>query len=382
MILAPTSWIVGPDGNAAHAHRRVTAQRLTMALVGALAVGVIAYSTRALVGGPRGPTAGLAAGAVATLYPGLWINDGLIMAESIGALTIALVIWAAVRALDEPAALRMLLLGAAVGVAALARAESILLVPLLVVPVAFTRRGRGDHRRLMAPLRHLVAAGVGCVVVLVPWVVPNLVRFNQPTVLSTNDGLTLIGTNCDEAWHGDSAGLWVLRCIGAVDSNNDGIDDWTEYRRGLIRIDPGQDYSDVSAGYRTAAFDYASAHLSELPRVAAVRIARAWGLYGVSAAVDYNTGEGRRVKLSWAAAIGFWIVAPIGIMGMVVLRRRHRPVWPLVSQIVAATIVTALFYGLWRFRIGAEVALVMGVGVAADAAIGRVRRRRAERLPL
>ena len=56
--------------------------------------------------------------------------------------------------------------------------------------------------------------------------------------------------------------------------------------------------------------------------------------------------------------------------------------WPLVSQIVAATVVTALFYGLWRFRIGAEVALVMGAGVAADGAIGRVRRRRAERLPL
>ena len=122
MILAPTSWIVGTGGDAPHAHRRVTAQRLTMALVGALAVGVIAYASRSLVGAPRGPTAGLAAGGVAALYPGLWINDGLIMAESIGALTIALVIWAAVRALDEPAALRMLLLGCAVGVAALDRA--------------------------------------------------------------------------------------------------------------------------------------------------------------------------------------------------------------------------------------------------------------------
>ena len=72
-------------------------------------------------------------------------------------------------------------------------------------------------------------------------------------------------------------------------------------------------------------------------------------------------------------AIGFWILAPVGIMGMFVLRRRRRPVWPLVSQIVAATVVSALFYGLWRFRIGAEVALVIGVGVAIESAMGRLR---------
>jgi len=373
MILTPASWIIGPDGDAAKAHRRLTAQRLTMALVGALTVAAIAFATRAVVAGPRGPTAGLAAAVVAAVYPGLWINDGLLMAESVGALTIALVIWASIRALDEPRQTTMLLLGAAVGLACLARAEALLLIPLLVIPVALTRRGRRDLRPPMAPLRRLIAAGAGCAVVLAPWVIPNLVRFNHPTTLSTNDGLTLIGTNCDEAWSGDSTGLWVLRCIGAVDSNGDGVDDWSAYQRGLPRIAPGQDYSDVSSAYRSAALHYAREHLGRYPRVAAVRIARTWGLYGVRSAVWYNTGEGRRTKASWAAAIGFWILAPVGIMGMFVLRRRRRPAWPLVSQIVAATVVSALFYGLWRFRIGAEVALVIGVGVAIESAMGRLR---------
>lgn len=370
IVAAPASWIMGTDPGD-DPGRAVLAQRLTMALVGALGVVAIGFAARSLVEGERRHVAGLAAAGLAAVYPGLWINDGLVMSESAGALTVALVIWAAVRAMDRPTVKTMAVVGAAVGLAALARAEVILLAPLLLIPIALTRRGRRDLRPPAAAVKWFAAVSIGCGLVLAPWVIPNMVRFDKFTTLSTNDGLTLLGSYCPPAYHGDSTGLWVLSCIKAVDSNHDGVDDWTAFQRGESRIDDNQDYSDVSTQYRSAALRYAKDHAGDFPRVAITRLGRVWGVYGVSQAAGYyNVGEGRHVKVSWAAAIGFWIVAPIGLAGMFVLRRRRRPVWPLAVQLVATTVVAVAFYGLWRFRIGAEVALVMAAGVAFEAATG------------
>lgn len=50
---------------------------------------VIGLLARSLVG----PTAGLVAAAVAALNPNLWMNDALVMSESLSALLIALLLW-------------------------------------------------------------------------------------------------------------------------------------------------------------------------------------------------------------------------------------------------------------------------------------------------
>jgi hypothetical protein len=68
----------------------------------------------------------------------------------------------------------------------------------------------------------------------------------------------------------------------------------------------------------------------------------------------------------------------LGVVGMVVLRRRDRPVWPLGAQALAVTIAAAAFYGLARFRIGADVALIIGAAVALESVVrhrGRLRDR-------
>ncbi|MET0914271.1 MAG: glycosyl transferase, partial [Acidimicrobiales bacterium] len=51
----------------------------------------------------------------------------------------------------------------------------------------------------------------------------------------------------------------------------------------------------------------------------------------------------------------------------VTLRQRRRTIWPLLSTVIVVTVVSALFYGLLRFRAPAEVALVVLAAVALAA---------------
>ena len=53
------------------------------------------------------------------------------------------------------------------------------------------------------------------------------------------------------------------------------------------------------------------------------------------------------------------------------LRRRHVPITPLVSQFVIVTVTAAAIYGLVRFRVPAEVSVVVLAAVAVDHWWGR-----------
>src|SRR5690606_25849224 len=122
--------------------------------------------------------------------------------------------------------------------------------------------------------------------------------------------------------------------------------------------------------------DYARHNLHELPKVVAHRIGRVWGVVDLHQQTDfYNQGEGRHRWVSRAAAYSFFGLAAVGIPGMVILRRRRLPVWPLAVHFGSTTIIAGVFYGLLRFRIGAEVALVVAAGVTLDALWARLRRR-------
>ena len=63
---------------------------------------------------------------------------------------------------------------------------------------------------------------------------------------------------------------------------------------------------------------------------------------------------------------GYLVVVPFAAYGWLMLRRDGVWTWPLTAMIVQVTLVAALFYGLTRFRVTAEIALVVlaAVGVA------------------
>ena len=98
-------------------------------------------------------------------------------------------------------------LGTWIGLAALARAESLMLVLLLVAPLVLIL----SHPRWRARVQALVViSGALTALVIAPWVVPNLVRFDEPVLMSTNDGITLIGANSPQTYTGEAIGFWSL----------------------------------------------------------------------------------------------------------------------------------------------------------------------------
>jgi 4-amino-4-deoxy-L-arabinose transferase-like glycosyltransferase len=329
---APTAVVFG---------RSVLAQRLVQAVYGTLAVVAVALLARKVAGDDR---AGVWAGVVAAVYPNLWVNDGVILAETLTALLVALLLWSVYAYVDRPSGRQALVIGALSGLAALARAELLLLGVLAFVPVAHHAWSSWSKRAGALGLAALAGA-----VVLAPWMAYNAGRFDKPVIISTNDGLTLVGANCERQYDGPDPGLWDIACLplGA-------FDDATQRR----------DQSVVNADYRHLAVEHAKENLSDLPRVAAIRVARTWSLFDPASMVRFSVNEGRESAVGWAGFVTWWLLVPVAVAGGLVLHGRRRTLWPLLAPFVVVTLISALFYGLLRFRVPAEVSLVVLVGVA------------------
>lgn len=313
-------------------------QRLFMAVLGTAGVAAIMALGREVAG----RSTALLAGALAAVHPGLWINDGLAMSETPTTVITAVVLLVGIR--WRRGAVPSWLLGVLGGIAVLTRAELVLLVGLLALPFGLPGPA-GERWRRMA----LVAA-FGALA-LAPWSLWNLTRFEEPVAVSTNDGLTLLGSNCDPSY-GDGLGFWHLQCAPPV---------------------PG-DQSEVSSEYRRMAVEYVGEHLDEVPEVVAARLGRAWGLYRPMDQVYLNQGEGRPIGASRLAMWSWYPLAAFAAAGAVVLHRRRGPWWPLLLPFVTVTVTVVLTYGIPRFRLPAEVAAIVLAAVAIEAVARRVLR--------
>src|SRR5207302_11128702 len=80
-----------------------------------------------------GNRVGILAAAIAAVYPNLWVNDGLIMSETLTALTVVSAMLLAYRLTRRPRPATAVGLGVVCGLATLPRAELVLLAPLLAV---------------------------------------------------------------------------------------------------------------------------------------------------------------------------------------------------------------------------------------------------------
>src|SRR5258706_8969507 len=237
LSLVPAAWFSDND---------LVAMRLTNCVIGTGAVAAIAFLVRRLAG----PRPALTAAILAALYPGLWINDGVLMAESLAALAVAVVLIAAYRLLARPTLLGAVTLGLLVGVATLVRSELALLWLFVVAPVLVVMTGVLRQQRVRWGAASLVAVALP----IAPWAIYNSTRFERPVLLSTNGGPTIAGANCDETYFGRGIGFWSYDCATADL--------------------PAGDASTVSAGMRRRAIDYARHHVTRLPLVVAARESR------------------------------------------------------------------------------------------------------------
>ncbi len=204
LALTPTAWLAQQLGDHDASSDNVLPMRLTMTIFGALVVLVIGLLGRAVAGN----RAGLIAAALAAVYPNLWVNDGLVMSETLATLAVALAILFTYRFIRTPKASTAAWVGVFIGLAMLARAELGLLLPLMVLPVVLMLRVLPFARQLLL----FVLTCAVTLLVVSPWLIANLTRFDDPVLFSTNDGLTLCGANIHRTWYGEGTGVWALDC--------------------------------------------------------------------------------------------------------------------------------------------------------------------------
>ena len=341
LVLTPVAWATSGSG---------LAMRFTMVVLGSVTVLLVGLLGREIAGNG----AGLVAAGIAAVYPNLWVNDGLIMSETLTALAVVVAMLLAYRLARRPRLVTAIGLGVACGFAVLARAELALLAPLLVVWLVLPKQLAPLGRRLAHGGAVLVATGL----VLTPWLAYNLTRFQTVTFVSTNVGSTLLSSNCDAAYHGYGLGL-VVNAPGVC----------------LPRTAPPGDESTVSRVYRAEGIHYAKGHLGRLVVVEAARIGRDWSLFRPLDMLSWNQNEGRP---QWVTGLGlafFYPLLALSIGGVVVLWRRRVAVWPLLAPAVVVTASTLASYGQTRFRVEAEPSLVVLASVALVAASASWRSR-------
>ncbi|HEY8216832.1 MAG TPA: glycosyltransferase family 39 protein [Acidimicrobiia bacterium] len=315
-------------------------------ILGSFTCGVTGFAARAVAG----RRVGIVAALLAAIYANLFLNDVLVMSETLVGLVTAFVIWVAYRFWRAPTAANAVLLGAACGFAVLSRAELILLFPLVAAPLVIRARGLDTRARVQRAGVVLVVAALP----VLPWVGFNVARFHHPVTLSTGGDFTLGNTYCDSTFYGERFGWWDLRCM--------------DNRWKL----PG-DESDVSLHFREKGLDYLSAHLDRFPAVVAARIGRMWDVYKPIQKIPWDAIENGRSpdELTYLGLFQFYVLAPLAIAGLVILRRRKTIIYPLVGLAVTCTLAAMIAFGSTRYRVPAEIAIVIGAAVSLVALVDR-----------
>jgi 4-amino-4-deoxy-L-arabinose transferase-like glycosyltransferase len=324
---------------------------LVDALLGAATIVLVGLLGRRVAGA----RAGLAAAALAAVFPMMIVLSGSARSESLYALLVAGALLAAYRLVERPRTGPALVLGVLVGLATLTRSEALALLVLLVLPAVWLLPAG-------ARLKAMAVATLACLLVVAPWVARNWITFDRPA-LSTNEGGLLLGANCDAAYYSSAIGTWP--CYSAPPRS------W------------GTNEAVISARNRRRALDYVSDHLGRVPWVVAVRMMRTWELYDPPGNANIeHTASDRDLRVQQLGIATLWLLLPLGAYGALRLRARGQPLRLLAAPLVLVTVVSALSYGSSRFRAAADVPLVVlaGAGVV-EARVPRSLRARRSRPP-
>jgi Dolichyl-phosphate-mannose-protein mannosyltransferase len=340
--------------------------RLASCLLGAITVGLVGLLGRRLAG----DRAGLIAALLAAAYPHLWLNDAALLSETAAAFAVVLAMLAVLRFREQPSMARTWQLGGALALAVLARAELLILIPLLALPLVLRARDLTQKDRLV----RVGAVGVAALVLIGPWVGYNLTRFQKPVLLSNGLGATLLGGSCDAAFYGDNIGYWAY-CPGATDAarlppppaatlarwNADPQSARTKaekhaYLRRYFTGAPDESENDVTA--RTEATTYIKAHKQQFVLVVAARIGRIWNVFRPFQNARFDgLVEGRGLAQARVALAAFYVYAAAAIVGLVALRRRKQPIWPYLLLAGVVTFTAAISFAVQRYRIPIDAVL-------------------------
>jgi 4-amino-4-deoxy-L-arabinose transferase-like glycosyltransferase len=323
-----------------HDHFR---QQLLACAIGTATVVTIGLIARRLAG----DRAGLVAAGIAAVYAGLWVYERALLSETLLLFGVAVMVLLAYRFRRSPSLAGAALLGAMCGALAMVRSEQILVLPLLVLPLIVSVHGLSWRRRLA----WFVLATVTMLVVVAPWTIFNLSRFQRPVLLSNGFGAAAATGNCNIAYYGPETGYGDLRCLPIYAKGDQSVQDTEDAHTALV---------------------YAEGHLSRLPVVLVAREGRTFGFWNPfqQATIDAQW-MGTWVGVTRLSLISYWLLLVPAVAGGIVLRRRRVAIYPLLTFVAIAALAVLPTIGDVRYRATAEIPLVLLAAVAIDAVVPR-----------
>ncbi len=339
--------------------------RLASAVLGAATVFALGMFARKLFDDDR---VGWIAAALGAVYAHLWINDEMLMSETMAQLWTVLAFIAIYRCWRDPRRGTAAWMGAAIGLAALSRAEAATLFPLLVIPLLLLMRRLPMRKRISLAALSCVIGGA----TMAPWLLYNVGRFTHPVLMSNGVGSVLMVANCDRTYghyptkpgedRNAYLGYWSVGC--AIDA-------------GFTALQKG-DESEKEVEWRKVGLDYIKAHKSEYPEMSVLRVARMWDLGFIGQNIHpFNAElEGRGAWQSTLATMQYLVLLPLGINGLVLLRRRKIPILPFLAVAGTITFTAATTFGITRYRAPVDALLP---ALAAGAIVARLDRSRRAR---
>jgi hypothetical protein len=350
----PPGWVTLLAAVSEAGWRSQWAHQVTGVVIGLLLIVVAGLVGRRYAGQRVGVVAAL----VAAVYPGFWVLEPQILSEPLGLLVVGVLMLVLADLWERPTLLRAVVTGAVTGAVGLVRSEQFVLLAIAVAPVLLLNRRLAVRRRLAG----MAAAILAALVVIAPWALHNLGRFEEPVLLSSNVGNTLLAGNCPPVTYvGGGIGSFSLECIQQLGVRHRGELDRSQF--------------DIEA--RELALANMRENWDRLPATVGARYGRVAGLFRpsdtVSRAAEWLNSATWPV---WAWVASFWVVAPLAACGTVLLRRSRTFQWPLVAPVVIVVLVVTVAYGEPRYHTPGDLGLAVLAAVALDHLL---RRRRAWR---
>jgi 4-amino-4-deoxy-L-arabinose transferase-like glycosyltransferase len=340
-VLAVVNWL-GPDSQ--------RADQLVCVIIGLGVVLVAGLVGRRLFNA----RVGLVAAVLAAIYPGFWLLDGNILSEPLGLLLVGVFTLAVAAFHGRPTMSRVLVVGSLCGILALVRSEQIALVFLVVAPVVLMARTLSFRRRVAL----LTVAASMTALMIAPWAIYNSTRFNDPVLLSTNDGSLLLLGNCPPAsYEGPELGYYVQVC---------------GFR--LAKQHPKFDRSQLDSLARHEAVHNITANLDKMPRVVPARFGRMLAVFHPSQTVGFvatwmTTGTG----LIWAWVLSYLLLLPFALIGGISARRERRFILPLLGPFVIVVVSVGISYGEPRYHSPSDLSAVVLAAAGIDWLLRRFR---------
>jgi hypothetical protein len=310
------------------------------ALFGLLTV-ALAFGLARRLGG-LGPAT--VAGALAALCSPLVFYEQVVLRASLLALAGLALAWLTLRVNDHDRPQRWLWLGLGTGLALLLKTTFALFALGAAVGLGWRwrRRPGGLARRL-----GLFAGGL--VLCLLPAVGRNLAVGAPPLGLSSVGAMTFVSSNAADTrpWTGFDTSVHMAPILGRTDGAL-----WPSI---WLTLDTHPTFGSLVA--------------HQVAKVGAL-----WHWFELPNNVNLYHHQRYATVLAWLP-VGFWLVAPLGLLGLGMAWRR-RPIWPLLLLVGIGLIVPLAFVPLSRHRLGLLAALLPFAGLAAWRIGDWLRRRR------